>query len=181
METAKAITQVVESPQWTERGLQDAVYIHCSIKGHEVVVPNSCVFAWESDVISITRTDFVHEFEIKISRADFKADAKKDRARWLVDPVIRRDWLDGVHERPVKRPNYFHYVVPKGLIEPGEVPEYAGLIYVNKLPQRFALSWLINTVVKEPKRLHSEKIDGRQLAQLARAVNIRYWRQRLNK
>jgi twinkle protein len=63
---------------------------HCALKNHEIIVPNSCVFSWESDVISVNKTGFISEFEIKVSRADFKADAKKERATLLVNPGARR-------------------------------------------------------------------------------------------
>lgn len=167
---------------WNERALQDAVYIHCAIKRHEIIVPNSCLFDWESDLVSVTRADYIHEYEIKVTRADFKADAKKKRARILVDAVERIPLWGGVErERVHRRPNYFWYVVPAGLITVEEVPEYAGLMYVSRRVDSPLLYRDISRDVKPAKQLHKDKINGWQRAQLTRALNTRYWHQRLSK
>lgn len=160
---------------WSERTIQDAVYVHCAIKNHEIVVPNSEVFAWESDVISVVRSGFVHEFEIKITRADFKQDAKKERARLLCDPVIKGYWGD----RTCSRPNYFWYVVPEGLITAEELPGYAGLIYAMEPVVGYHLYFSTTKEIKPAKRIHNEKIADADRQQLARAMTVRYWKQRL--
>lgn len=40
-------------------------------------LPNVYVYNEESDLFSITKDDYAHEIEVKISKADFKADFKK--------------------------------------------------------------------------------------------------------
>lgn len=52
-------------------------------------------------------------------------------------------------------PNKFFYVVPTGLISKEEVPEYAGLIYVDELCRC--------TKVKDGKFLHKDKLDPKKL------------------
>ena len=52
-------------------------------------------------------------------------------------------------------PNKFFYVVPKGLISIHEVPEYAGLIYVDELGNC--------TKIKDGKFLHKDKLDVKKL------------------
>lgn len=167
-------------PTWNERSVQDSLYIYCSIKNHEIIVPNSCVFGWESDVISVNRTGFIAEFEIKVSRSDFKAESKKAHRVLLTDPVQKSSLFgDVVHPRP----NYFYFAVPDGLIQPEEVPDYAGLIYVKKraetIENRVALYYGTAVEVKPATRLHREKITDWQRKQLARALTGRYWRQRV--
>src|SRR5688500_4528407 len=95
---------------WTERTIQNALYCHCAIKRHELIVPNSGLFGWESDLISVTKAGFIYEFEIKITRSDFRADAKKTRTGFMVNPERTR-W-----GRPASRANYFYYVTPPGLV-----------------------------------------------------------------
>jgi hypothetical protein len=160
---------------YSERQIQDALYIHCAIKRHEIIVPNSCVFGWESDMVSVTRSGYINEFEIKVTRSDFRKDAKKLRARILIDPeaVYSGSYV-------FRRPNYFYYAVPAGMIEPDDVPEYAGLIYVRKEVHSNTLYYGITSQVKAAVRLHSGKIDEWQRCQLERALTERYWRQRLN-
>lgn len=155
--------------------MQDAIYVHCAIKNHEIAVPNSKVFAWESDFISVTSSGFVHEFEVKVSRADFKQDTKKSRATLLCDPVVRGFW--GNHT--CQRPNYFWYVVPNDLITPEEVPEYAGLIYAMEPVVGYHLYYNTTKEIKPAKRIHNEKIADADRRQLARSMTVRYWKQRL--
>src|SRR5690606_851431 len=89
------------------------------------VVPSTC---WlEMDLLGIRRSGYVDEIEIKLDRADFKADFKKrvpsnPRCHGLKHDVLAAG--DGL-------PNYFAFAVPEGLVEPGEVPDYAGLYYVT--------------------------------------------------
>jgi len=163
-------------PRWCERQVQEAVYVYCAIKNHEIIVPNSCVFGWESDVVSVNKTGFIAEFEIKVTRADFKADAKKERASLLVNPA-QKTWFGKDVTHP--RPNYFFYVVPSGLITAEEVPEYAGLIYAERHVEGHRLYYGTAREIKPAARMHRDKITDWQRKQLARALTGRYWRQRL--
>lgn len=109
----------------------------------------------------------MHEFEIKISRSDFKADAKKEKATQLVNGF----YIAWGQQREIRRPNYFYYIVPDGLISVDEVPSYAGLGYAQS---RFYIR-----IVKQPARLHAGKINDWQKRQLHRALTFRYWKQRI--
>mgnify|MGYP001800937776 CR=1 FL=1 len=47
-------------------------------KQHKACINNSREFVgWEADLLSLTRANLLHEFEVKVSRADFLADKKK--------------------------------------------------------------------------------------------------------
>lgn len=83
---------------------------------------NLYVFGWESDCLLLTRSGYWYEFEVKISRSDFKNDFKNKREKHSI--------LSSVSD--TKKPNYFYYIVPEGLVEPNEVPEYAGLLYIKR-------------------------------------------------
>jgi hypothetical protein len=89
-------------------------------KGHVIVLPNISYswLSWEADMISITRNDYLYEYEIKTTASDFKADFKKPKHRAFKNPNISR-----------RVPNYFIYVA---LIEaiPVCIPDYAGLYQV---------------------------------------------------
>lgn len=78
---------------------------------------NVSFFSHESDVLSINKSGYLTEFEIKISRSDFKADFKK------------RKWLKHNFNNENRIANRFYYVCPKGMILENEVPDFAGLIY----------------------------------------------------
>jgi len=121
------------------------------------------VFSWESDKLLWTKAGYIYEFEIKISRSDFKADFKHKIAKHLIlasampdeheaEPSLfeefakqkrkkyqylsdedLHDWWEREKDVTGKRmPNYFYYAVPEGLIQPEEVPPYAGLLWLTK-------------------------------------------------
>ena len=111
---------------------------------------------WECDVLSITKSGYATEYEIKISRSDFKADFKKPKHRGFekgIGGMICRFW----------------YVVPNGMITADEVPEYAGLMYCHKKGDK---RWI--EPVKYPTRLKSKKIDERNIRRLYRSMMFRF-------
>lgn len=57
---------------------------------------------------------YLTAIEIKVTRSDFKADTEEKRAPWRYYT------------------NKFVYAVPEGLVAPDEVPDYAGLWYVDE-------------------------------------------------
>ncbi len=144
------------------------------------------VFDWESDKLLETKSGYIYEFEIKISKADYKNDFKhkkdkhiilageerygdkylpryyefleenRKRGNWCEQNFIKSAsnnpyYLVGGH----KRPNYFYYTVPTDLITVDEVPEYAGLIYVDENKNL--------TIKKKAPCLHKEKYKDSDL------------------
>ena len=106
---------------------------------------NLYVFGWESDCLLLTRSGYWYEFEVKISKADFKNDFKNKKEKHSI--------LSS--EEETKKPNFFYYVVPEDLIAPDDVPEYAGLIYIKR-------GRGLRTVKKAPT-LHKVKNDPKDL------------------
>ena len=147
-------------------------------------------------MVSVTKAGFVHEFEIKISRSDFFADAKKVEKHCTIRNGWRelnayektyveqegglpdKHWLrehltaDNKYKTPF-RPNYFWYVCPMGMIQLSELPDHAGLI---ELHDRGYLHQ-----VKNAERLHKEKAPPLLYARLLSSFEARYWTLRLPK
>jgi len=105
---------------------------------------NVYVFQNESDFLAVSKSGYVWEVEIKISRADFKNDFKK--TNW--NGIKKHKVLTS--ENSFLKPNKFCFAVPEGLIEKNEVPDYAGLIYVAKNKDC--------QIIKQPKFLHKNKL-----------------------
>ena len=128
--------------KWSEALIQEELYYHFlspSTKRYEIF--GKFVYDWESDYLCITKSGYVYECEIKISRGDYQNDFK--------NKVEKHRILESV-ETPKLRPNYFYYVVPEGLITKEEVPNGYGLIYVT--------DWGLD-IVKDAKKIHNEKVD----------------------
>ena len=148
------------------------------------------VFSWESDKLIWTKSGYIYEFEIKISRSDFKNDFKHKKEKHIVlASTIARDtakeiqmslfeqkeqenrhWSREMLERRYgdidamakgkRMPNYFYYAVPTGMLEPDEVPPYAGLIYIDSEYRYVKQSYRI---VKEAPQLHKTKYTDAEL------------------
>jgi len=108
--------------------------------------------SWESDYLAITKSGYLYEGEVKISRADFKKDFdKKKKHKILKESYDKLEGMEGI-----KRPHYFFYAVPENLITEDEVPEYAGLVYITQ-------HWPFAEWVKKPPKLHNEKFSDEDL------------------
>lgn len=92
------------------------------------VFPNTFFDGFEADILEITKSGYSYEYEVKISRSDFFNDAKKKRD-FYKGRAVSMNKFDMLKNG--ERVNYFYYVVPKGLVTPDEVPEFAGLAYVE--------------------------------------------------
>lgn len=141
------------------------------ISGNKVF-PNTYLGRHEADIFEVTKAGYLYEFEVKISRADFFADAKKVGKS---DKVMSGE-----------RCNHFIYLVPQDLIKPEEVPEYAGLQYVTdifytparKMGNYDDLDWMIpnlrTKIITPSPRLSHEKLGKTHLPKLMESTYTRF-------
>lgn len=147
----------------------DNIYDGCRLflNNNDYILNNVFIFDWESDLFAITKSEYSIEIEVKISRADFRADFKKKKHEWIESLMNgnayfqheRRDFGGSnnscsVGWKDLKQsiPNKFYFACPDGLISPEEVPSYAGLIHCGKNSYDYE-------VVKKAPILHRNKID----------------------
>lgn len=144
-----------EEIKWSEELIQQQLrYNFLSPSSVKYFTENLNVYDWESDVLKITKSGYAYEFEIKISRGDFKNDFKHKKKKHLL--------LEN-KENKAKMPNYFYYVVPEDLVTEDEVPEYAGLIYVHATIIGNSRIYYQFQEIKAAPKLHSDKIDENNL------------------
>lgn len=108
-----------ESVKWTEERMQQKLRFFRSTPRY--LLQNLYVFGWESDLLFLSKSGFWTEIEIKVSRADFKAEFRNKTGKHEV-----LSDTDNHH-----KPNQFFYAVPEGLVQPDEVPPYVGLLVVR--------------------------------------------------
>ena len=102
-----------------------------------LVVPNYTPNRWwENDLFVVTKSGYWVEHEIKLSLADFRADAAKAKdvrvgPLWWRDPKQERKH-DLLADRSERGPNRFFYVVPEELSDKIELPPWAGLKVVHR-------------------------------------------------
>ena len=144
-----------EEIKWSEELIQQQLrYSFLSPSSVKYFSENLNVYDWESDVLKITKSGYAYEFEIKISRGDFKNDFKHKKKKHLL--------LEN-KENNSKMPSYFYYVVPEGLVTEDEVPEYAGLIYVHATIIGNSRVYYQFQEIKAAPKLHTNKIDENNL------------------
>lgn len=112
---------------------------------------------WETDYFCIDEEGFAYEFEIKISRADFKHDFKKYKHYLFKKP----------NKKGLLMPNKFYYVVPDGMVVAADIPNYAGLIYIIGSHLK---------IIRKAPLIHNDKRDYRK--RIASRVYERYAVQR---
>ena len=180
--------QGMKKEQLTEQSIQQR--LNHFFASYKYKADGLYVFLWESDKLIWTKSGYIYEFEIKISRSDFKNDFKHKKEKHIVlASTIARDkakeiqmslfeqkeqenrhWSREMLEsrygdidamvKGKRMPNYFYYAVPTGMLEPDEVPPYAGLIYIDSEYRYVKQSYRI---VKEAPQLHKTKYTDAEL------------------
>jgi len=126
---------------------------------------------FECDVARVTSAGFWTEFEVKVSRSDFRADFKKEGGYYPGDGqgYNRHNKHEAMKCGSCVAPNYFYFVCPEGLLSVEDMPDYAGLIFVTG-----SNSWHPLEVVKKAPRIHKNKVDGSFVNEMMRIGANRY-------
>lgn len=129
---------------------------------------------WECDVLELRKSGFWAEYEIKLSRPDFRADRYKAIRRFNYKTMEYDHFRkhDLIASRSEKAPNLFFYVCPSGLLEASEVPEWAGLIYASFRYYRNEVVRLEQ--IKPAPRLHRVKFDEKERNHMLRTYYHRF-------
>lgn len=128
---------------WSEEKILNILDLqYLSQSACKYLMHNLFVFDWESDYLAITKAGLIHEVEIKISKHDFKNESKNKSAKFA---------LFESRNESTMIPDFFYYCVPENLISVEDVPEYAGLLYIN--------DYGFLTTPKSGPRLKKEKTD----------------------
>jgi len=173
--------------KWIER------VIHARYSTHNPIVPGIAPHGWwECDIFSLTRAGYMHEFEIKVSRSDFKADfnkcwdqwrsmrhrgikklesdMSKEEVRASLAPVYKHDLMK---EGYTKGPKFFWFCAPEGLLEKKDIPDHAGFIEFPEHNETGRIPWGMRVVKKAPT-LHTTKFCEKRLKEMRARLVYRY-------
>lgn len=127
----------------TTKQIQLAIGKMQTLKFHSPVCENVkyLINDFELDVMSISKSGMLYEFEVKVSRSDFLADKKK-----------RKHEFYKIY--PNRQPNYFSYACPKHLINLNEIGSNCGLYYFDNGEI---------TEIRPPKRIHKSVYDRNKI------------------
>jgi len=153
---------------------------------HEWITPNAHLYAWESDLLTVTQQGHVCEVEIKISRSDLRNDllkAKHSQGMLLNGSLFAKgtgvgltaaeafeDARRSAGATACRRPNYFCFAMPCAVYRATpalRLPPYAGVYTVDEQGRVFE--------ERRPIQLHTERIARTDLLALARKMHQRYW------
>ena len=114
----------------SEKTIQKILYKYFFERGGLVFCDNVFLSAWEADFVAISSSGSLYECEIKKSKADYLRDFKKTRKHSSLKKAYNLA-RQGLSPSLKGIPSYFYYVCEKSIISSTEIPDYAGLIYVD--------------------------------------------------
>jgi hypothetical protein len=137
---------------------------------------------WECDLFYVSRAGYLTEYEIKLSRADFKKDGQKSKRHFKSNYTDSGNY-DGYEEWTTTKygrlaasdtdgPSRFYYVTPIGLLTADEIPEWAGWIEVENR-SKSGMLWTHRR--KEAPQLHKTKVSQDIMAHARSVCYYRYW------
>ena len=104
----------------TSQRAKKAVKKYVSVRFPKLLIENVYFFdQWESDLLEVTKLNHFIEYELKVSRSDYLADADKKMKFWTL-------------ENGLYCPNQFYYICPEGVIQKDDLPNFAGLIWIDE-------------------------------------------------
>jgi hypothetical protein len=159
---------------------------YASERKHEWITPNAILYAWESDLLTITPDKQVCEIEIKCSRSDLLHDLLKPKHSQgmlmngsffekpegiaLTHGESKEQQRRREGEKLCRRPNYFCFAMPCAIYRKlpfGLLPAYAGVYTVDEEGRVYE--------EKRPLQLHGDRIALDDLLGLSRRLHHRYW------
>lgn len=132
----------------------------------DIILPNIYYKSsrFECDVFKMGPSGYTTEYEIKISKADFKADFEKKEKVWIGGDEMYKDVFKHDLIQSGQRTNYFFFVIPKEFLEDESLifthipPEYGIITF------RENCDWL--TIEREAKAIHKNKITPEEKERL---------------
>jgi hypothetical protein len=168
--------------RWTEHAIARAIALQTLARKCVVLVDNCNWTGHECDVLGVTTDLRIIDVEVKISRADLKADARKDKwwiqqwGHWLNGKMVRPDPVARLHPPKVWK---HYYALPADIWKPellDALPSRASGVLLLREPR----DWREPAVVVECLRRATPNKDAtrlkpEQVMDIARLANLRMW------
>jgi hypothetical protein len=167
--------------KWSEQSIARAIVMQI-FKGSLMLVPNCNWTGYECDLLVVDKSLRIIDIEIKISRADFKCDAKKDKWFAHYDAEIDgsyKDWND--RGRPQRRREWptkvwkHYFVMPKDIWDDSLLAflpsQVCGVLLIAEHNGEISIS------VKKPAKPNTkaDKIAPETCVDIGRLAAFRMW------
>jgi len=162
---------------WSENKIAGALARQIFQRKSLVVVPNCIWTGHECDLLVVTNSLRIIDIEVKISKADFRADAKKDK--WLeywtgnfntpIKDRVRtpRDWPQKVWKH--------YYAMPKSIWHPDMAEQRpsktSGIILMSELSGRI----YAHVEIRAKPCRDADKLTPADAIDIARLASLRMW------
>lgn len=160
---------------WTEHTIGRALCRQTFNRKALVLVPNCNWTGYECDVLIVESQLRIIDVEIKISRADLKADLKKDK--WWhslsygeFGPKAPRPWPRKVWKH--------YYAMPKAIWTPELVdflPANSGILLLNEPGEWDRVEVVVRCERSAKPNRDAEKLSPAAVLDIARLANLRMW------
>ena len=185
--------------KWTEGLIARAISLQTLARKCVVLVDNCNWTGHECDVLAVTTDLRIIDVEVKISRADFKADAKKDKwwhrrfLGWTSDVEyhdergrllrVTRDRIESMQLRDWPPKVWKHYyALPEEIWTPDladAMPSTTSGVLLLRQGRSFGTLKEPQLVVKCIRRAcpnkHASRLQPEQVMDIARLANLRMW------
>jgi hypothetical protein len=169
--------------KWTAGQIGHSLYYHVFAQKHAVVLENCYYPGSECDILIVRNDLRLMEIEIKISRGDLRADAKKDkwfkrirppgdRDRW--PPAPQSEWTVEKIEWPNKIWKHY-YACPEEIWTPelaADIPLKSGVLLMRE-SSRGGPYTRVERQAKPNK--DAKPMPAADLIDIARYCNVRMW------
>lgn len=174
------------SHAWTERTIARAIALQTLAKKCVVLVDNCNWTGNECDVLGVTTDLRIIDVEVKISRADLKADARKEK--WWHRNGATYDWRtrsypEGASIARQHPPSVWkhYYALPKEIWKPELLdclPSKASgvlLLDVNGFPRGTDQVMRVTCERRATPNKEAARLSPQQVMNIARLANLRMW------
>lgn len=161
--------------KWNERLIARAISLQTLSRKCIVLVDNCNWTGYECDVLGVTMDLRIIDIEVKISRADLKADYGKDkwwhRLGWMLDgpPLLR--------QHPPKVWKHY-YALPKDIWKPEMLdclPSPASGVLLVREGRSTGMPIVIDCVRRATPAKDAYRLTAAEAVDVARLANLRMW------
>lgn len=173
---------------WSEQRIARAISLQTLARKCVVLVDNCNWTGHECDVLAVTTDLRIIDVEVKISRADLKADAKKDKwwhhlsfAEARQKGVDTKTWNPWEHRTPVEWPRKVwkhYYAMPADIWKPELLdclPSAASGVLLLREQRNSITPIAVECMRRAKPNKDAQRITPEQAIDIARLANLRMW------
>lgn len=163
---------------WNEHTIARAIALQTLARKCVVLVDNCNWTGYECDVLAVTTDLRIIDVEVKISRADLKADAKKDK--WWHRPgfIWNQDRPPPIARQHPPKVWKHYYAMPKEIWRPDlidRLPSAASGVILMREQRNSQTPVVAEVVRRATPAKDAYRLQPAQVLDIARLANLRMW------